>query len=1011
MMFSAEKCSDLSTGTSEATEHQTGGSEGLGKEGVPPDEVASAVAAVSDEIGDILKDELGDADRADRIGAELAGLSAELGLLAGLADGEPQQDFPSLFEIAMGHRVSGSGTSSSSSWSGGGARRASRPQRAPRRKPIAKGKEISRRRSAAARRAASMRVRRVEVVSDASDVGADSDSDGQWTELEDACSSDNSSTKDAAQSFESACNGYQHKAAEAEPPAMGQFLLPLLSAAPAPAPDRTELFIRHEDILQAVRLAPLHLLTSSEEGARVEFPLQDDTPLDQTDSMSEELDDFEEPPVTPEEEAALLHYVCEAERLASWSAAEPFTPVAEWLLGVYHAWCEISALMYTLIGCNMSVEMVREDWVYRARFGCHCRLCLCLANNSEALARFLRPLLTALARDSSTIPTAVALMRALRISDAGAPCRHAGWRLRRLRRLRVPDAGLAIIHAELLKLEGESEMTSEIVNKVCLCRPVAAPLRIDNAMERLCQILENFKEASTITFQVEIIPSANSVDEWFGEWRSRLERYLRPFQRCSTAARLRDMLARPTPQDLSAWAGYRHKCDCLTPRSVCAQQRKLLLRISFFGMMQAVNEFNSGKPDESADGEKAPNEEQKETGSRELQQGDGTGAKPPDSTEGQPASPDKEYPDQDQDSDSKSLGDLDDLSESDGGSGSLGLSSSSLDSASSLLLAAAAAVESGGEDLAPGSLCRTVRHLMRSIASIERLMDRVLKHCDEWPASAHCRRDSSAADERSARYTHTRTHTHARKGVARKRVDMGLSEVDRKLMAMYRRLPEVHRRQLQVYRKQKKLSTLAPLLTKVLKYSGVHAAGGRARAGAPPPGSPPPPPAHQACRALCPEYHLQRFQEVRRKVMHMRDQQLYYHRLRLWLEQQLRRERDKLPDSNTTESSLSLVEQAARKRRSVSPKPKLGAAPKRKLKPPSKPQQAKMAATQLCVAKRSEDAYYVTLLGTGLLSEPEVLGRSSHAGPMRIGKFTYTIELLRRFVQASSRCFPLPCSS
>lgn len=67
--------------------------------------------------------------------------------------------------------------------------------------------------------------------------------------------------------------------------------------------------------------------------------------------------------------------------------------------------------------------------------------------------------------------------------------------------------------------------------------------------------------------------------------------------------------------------------------------------------------------------------------------------------------------------------------------GSIGLStSSSLDSASELLLAAAAAVESGGsEGEAPGELCRTVRHLMRSIASIERLMDRVLKHCDEWP--------------------------------------------------------------------------------------------------------------------------------------------------------------------------------------------------------------------------------------------------------------------------------------
>lgn len=71
--------------------------------GRPSDELASAVAAVSDEIGDILKDELGDADRADRIGAELAGLRAELGLLAGLAD-EPQQDFPSLFEIAVSRR-------------------------------------------------------------------------------------------------------------------------------------------------------------------------------------------------------------------------------------------------------------------------------------------------------------------------------------------------------------------------------------------------------------------------------------------------------------------------------------------------------------------------------------------------------------------------------------------------------------------------------------------------------------------------------------------------------------------------------------------------------------------------------------------------------------------------------------------------------------------------------------------------------------------------------------------
>lgn len=100
MMFSMEKCSGRSgTATSEESELYAGGGEGMGKEGVASDEVASAVAAVSDEIGDILKDELGDADRADRIGAELADLSAELGLLAGLADGEAQPDFASRFEV------------------------------------------------------------------------------------------------------------------------------------------------------------------------------------------------------------------------------------------------------------------------------------------------------------------------------------------------------------------------------------------------------------------------------------------------------------------------------------------------------------------------------------------------------------------------------------------------------------------------------------------------------------------------------------------------------------------------------------------------------------------------------------------------------------------------------------------------------------------------------------------------------------------------------------------------
>ncbi|KAI8421291.1 hypothetical protein MSG28_008327 [Choristoneura fumiferana] len=43
----------------------------------------------------------------------------------------------------------------------------------------------------------------------------------------------------------------------------------------------------------------------------------------------------------------------------------------------------------------------------------------------------------------------------------------------------------------------------------------------------------------------------------------------------------------------------------------------------------------------------------------------------------------------------------------------------------------------------------------------------------------------------------------------------------------------------------------------------------------------------------------------------------------------------------------------------------------------------------------SSQPVYVPLLGTGLLSEQEGLGHSSHAGPVRTGNFTYTIELLR----------------
>lgn len=97
MMLSKEKCANSSASGSR-TEIYNDGAE---KVSVGTTDMASAVAAVSDEIGDILKDELGDADRADRIGAELADLSVELGLLAGLAEGEVQPDFPSLFEIAV----------------------------------------------------------------------------------------------------------------------------------------------------------------------------------------------------------------------------------------------------------------------------------------------------------------------------------------------------------------------------------------------------------------------------------------------------------------------------------------------------------------------------------------------------------------------------------------------------------------------------------------------------------------------------------------------------------------------------------------------------------------------------------------------------------------------------------------------------------------------------------------------------------------------------------------------
>ncbi|KAI8433708.1 hypothetical protein MSG28_015703 [Choristoneura fumiferana] len=51
---------------------------------------------------------------------------------------------------------------------------------------------------------------------------------------------------------------------------------------------------------------------------------------------------------------------------------------------------------------------------------------------------------------------------------------------------------------------------------------------------------------------------------------------------------------------------------------------------------------------------------------------------------------------------------------------------------------------------------------------------------------------------------------------------------------------------------------------------------------------------------------------------------------------------------------------------------------------------------------------YVPLPGTGLLSEREGLGRSSHAGPVRIENFTHTIELLSRLTVQSSKLNYVP---
>ncbi|XP_072946915.1 uncharacterized protein [Epargyreus clarus] len=919
MMFSVDKCGGEAAAG--------GGSQAS----VPSDEVASAVAAVSDEIGDILKDELGDADRAERIGADLADLSAELGLLAGLAD-EPQQDYPSLFEIAMGHRGSGSG-SSSSSWSGGPAvrvRRPSRPQRCTRRRPIAKAKEppaaasrgpqssiyrsamqkvfsavvpgsVGRRRNPPPRRAVSLRLRRVEVVSEMSDIGAESDSSDQWTELEDGSGSEDSSSGKEAASVGDLEPAFDHKGG-IQVPTMGQFLLPLLSSDPV-GPEPEHFLIRHEDILQ--------LLASAEvSGSREDHADVDDPALDSpTDALDEEVADAcEEPAVTPDDEALLLHYVCDSPTIPDEPEAQHFGAIEEWLLGVYRSWCEISALLYTILGANINTDSEQREWWYRARLGCSCRLCLGLAGSPRALAALLRDIVWELAHGGTTVGVAVGLVRILKLQSDKVPYKE--WELPRLRRINFPDNAETIIHEQLCRAAQQNEIANQIISRICLCREYTRPMEKRHALERFFKLLENFKNASVITFKVDLVPAEGSGSEeedtsWVDAARARLARYLAPHQRRSTNERLQDMASRTVPLDLTAWADYKHRCDCLNPKTLGSQQRKELLRVSFFMMLQMVKEFNANKT--GADEDKAPNDQDR-TG-RELQQGDGTGAKPPDSlprpvllprahlTRRLNASPlpirDLSNVDLD-DLDDISLTDSDD-NESPGRSISSG---DSLDSASELLLVAAAAVEAGPDgDDPPGEIYKTLRHLIKSIASIERLMDKMMKHCDGWPQAARGEPDG------------------------RNRVQQNIAAVDRKLLAMYHRLPEVYRKQLHIYRKQKKLSTVCGAL-----------AGGRPPP-PPPPGSPPPA-AQAAYQPGCPKYHLRRFQEVRRKVMYMKDQQLYYHRLRMWLDDQFRQERESIPDSNVTY----IEDLPRRKRRTVSPRmQRITAAPKRKLKSPFMP--------------------------------------------------------------------------
>ncbi|OWR41091.1 putative ran gtpase-activating protein, partial [Danaus plexippus plexippus] len=61
--------------------------------------------------------------------------------------------------------------------------------------------------------------------------------------------------------------------------------------------------------------------------------------------------------------------------------------------------------------------------------------------------------------------------------------------------------GLSIIQNHLERLSQENDVTSQIVNNICLCRTYDRPFEKQYAMERFCKLLENFKTASSITFK------------------------------------------------------------------------------------------------------------------------------------------------------------------------------------------------------------------------------------------------------------------------------------------------------------------------------------------------------------------------------------------------------------------------------------------------------------------------------------------------------------------------------